>query len=173
MFPQAKFIHIVRDPCEMFSSTVRLWRALFETQACQKPELAGGPNGVCDIEEYVFQNMNSLYRDFFAEVAKIPAENFCQMRYEDLVRAPSDEISRSYRQLGLDSFEDIRPKLEAHLRELGDYKANRHHISDRQRSEVSRRWGWYMDRFGYRPAINAHTARPREAQHSARELIPA
>jgi hypothetical protein len=173
MFPQAKFIHIVRDPCEVFSSTVRLWRALFETQACQKPELAGDPNGVCDIEEYVFQNMNSLYRDFFAEVAKIPAENFCQMRYEDLVRAPSDEISRSYRQLGLDSFEDIRPKLEAHLRELGDYKANRHHISNRQRSEVSKRWGWYMDRFGYRPAINAHTAAPREAQHSARELIPA
>jgi hypothetical protein len=29
-----------------------------------------------------------------------------------------------------------------------------------------------MDRFGYRLAINAHTARPREAQHSARELIP-
>jgi hypothetical protein len=46
MFPQAKFIHIVRDPCEVFSSTVRLWRALFETQACQKPDLAGGPNGV-------------------------------------------------------------------------------------------------------------------------------
>src|SRR5262249_46364493 len=140
IFPQAKFIHIVRDPCEVFSSTVRLWRALFETQGCQKSELADSPNGVYDIEEYVFENMNLLYQEFFSEVAKSPTENFCQMRYEDLVRAPLDEISRSYKQLGLGSFEDIRPKLEAHLSKLADYTPNRHHISDRQRYEVGRRW---------------------------------
>jgi hypothetical protein len=88
MFPDAKFIHLVRDPCTVFSSTVRLWRALFDAQGCQKPEFAGGADGACGIEEYVFENMNLLYRDFFAEVAKIPAENFCELRYEDLIRAP-------------------------------------------------------------------------------------
>jgi Sulfotransferase family len=28
MFPEAKFIHIVQDPCEVFPSTVQLWRAM-------------------------------------------------------------------------------------------------------------------------------------------------
>jgi hypothetical protein len=116
--------------------------------------------------------MDLLYRDFFTEVAKIPVENFCQLRYEDLVRAPGPEISRIYRQLGLGLFEQFRPKLEAHLRELGGYKANQHRISDQQRSEVSRRWGWYMERFGYRAPVHLQTARPQDKRHGARELIP-
>jgi LPS sulfotransferase NodH len=143
MFPQAQFIHIVRDPCEVFSSTVRLWRALFQTQGCQKPQFDNAADGACTVEDYVFENMNLLYRDFFAEAAKIPPENFCELRYEDLVRNPAAEISRIYRQLGLGSFESVRPRLEAHLHEGGSYKSNRHRISDEQRAEVSRRWGWY------------------------------
>jgi hypothetical protein len=38
---------------------------------------------------------------------------------------------------------------------------------------VSRRWGWYMDRFGYRAPVRAQTAKSQEKRHSARELIPA
>jgi hypothetical protein len=173
MFPDAKFIHLVRDPCVVFPSTVRLWRALFDTQGCQKPEFAGGADGAWDIEEYVFENMNLLYRDFFAEVAKIPAENFCELRYEDLIEAPATEMSRIYQQLGLGSFEQLQPKLKAHLGELNGYKRNQHRISDQQRAAVSRRWGWYMDRFGYRAPVRAQTAKSQEKRHSTRELIPA
>ena len=149
MFPEAKFIHIVRDPCEVFPSTVRLWRALFETQGCQKPEFGAPAEDVPDLEQYVFDSMDLLYRDFFTEVAQIPAQNFCQIRYEDLIQAPIEEVARIYSQLQFGSFEKIRPKLEAHLRELEGYTTNKHHISPHQRAEVYRRWGWYMDRFGY------------------------
>jgi omega-hydroxy-beta-dihydromenaquinone-9 sulfotransferase len=153
MFPKAQFIHLVRDPCEVFSSTVRLWRGLFSTQGCQKPQFEGGADGPCAIEEYVLEKMNLLYRDFFAEAAKIPAGNFCELRYEDLVRDPAAEISRIYQQFGLGPFEPIRSQLEGHLRESGSYKANRHRVSDEQRAQVSRRWGWYMERFGYQAAV--------------------
>lgn len=46
-------------------------------------------------------------------------------------------------------------------------------ISDQQRAAVSRRWGWYMDRFGYRAPVRAQTAKSQEKRHRARELIPA
>ncbi|HEY2183455.1 MAG TPA: sulfotransferase [Xanthobacteraceae bacterium] len=172
MFPDAKFIHIVRDPCEVFSSTLRLWRGLFETQGCQKPEFGECANGAPDLERYVFENMNALYRDFFQEIAEIPAENFCHLRYEDLVRAPEAEMARVYRQLGLGSFGEVHPRLQAHLSGLDGYKPNRHRISERQRAEVSRRWGWYMDRFGYR-AVAGMPAAERPLRHTTRELLPA
>jgi hypothetical protein len=54
-----------------------------------------------------------------------------------------------------------------------EIKSNQHHISDQQRAAVSRRWGWYMDRFGYRAPVRAQTAKSQEKRHSARELIPA
>ena len=152
MFPEAKFIHVVRDPCEVFPSTVRLWRALFDTQGCQKPEFGALADGVPDIEQYVFDGMDLLYRNFFREIAEIPACNFYQVRYEDLVRAPIEELARMYSQLQFGSFGEIRPRLEAYVRALDGYKTNQHHISARQRAEVYRRWHWYMHRFGYHPS---------------------
>jgi omega-hydroxy-beta-dihydromenaquinone-9 sulfotransferase len=149
MFPEAKFIHIVRNPCELFPSTVRLWRALYETQGCQKPDLGALPDGTPDLEQYVFDTMDLLYRDFFEEAAQIPAENFCEVRYEDLIRAPVEEMSRIYRSLGLGPFERVRPKLEAHLRILDGYQTNQHRISDHHKAEVCRRWGWYLQRYDY------------------------
>jgi omega-hydroxy-beta-dihydromenaquinone-9 sulfotransferase len=172
MFPDAKFLHIVRDPCEVFSSTVRLWRTLFDTQGCQQPEFGALADDTPDIKQYVFDSMDLLYRDFFAEVAKIPVENFCHVRYEDLVRAPVGEIGRIYRELQLGSFKEIRPKLEARVRELDGYKPNQHRISD-HRTEVCERWGWYMDRFGYRAPFPAHTAERTQSRRIARQLIPA
>jgi hypothetical protein len=68
---------------------------------------------------------------------------------------------------------DAPAKLKAHLGELNGYKSNQHRISDQQRAAVSRRWGWYMDRFGYRAPVRAQTAKSQEKRHSGRELIPA
>ena len=150
MFPGAKFIHVVRHPCDVYSSTIRLWRALYDTQGCQKPDYGALPNGAPAIEQYVFDTMDLLYRDFFTQLSEIPVENYCQVRYEDLVRSPVAEIERIYRQLDLQSFERIRPCLEAHLSEGAAYKAHHHLMSDDEREEVCRRWGWYLDKFGYR-----------------------
>ncbi len=150
MFPGAKFIHVVRHPCDVYSSTIRLWRALYDTQGCQKPDYGALPNGAPAIEQYVFDTMDLLYRDFFTQLSEIPVENYCQVRYEDLVRSPVAEIERIYRQLDLQSFERIRPCLEARLSEGAAYKAHHHLMSDDEREEVCRRWGWYLDKFGYR-----------------------
>jgi hypothetical protein len=149
MFPDAKFVHLVRDPCEVFPSSLRFWRALFATQGCQKPDFGALVDGGPDIEQYVLHAMNSLYQNFFTQIAEIPAQNFCQVRYENLVRTPVDEMARIYRELQLGSFEKIRPKLEVYVRTLNGYKPNKYHISASQKAEVYRHWGWYMHRFGY------------------------
>src|SRR5205085_3842132 len=41
MFPGALFIHIVRDPYVVYSSTVNLWKTLYRTHGLQKPTYAG------------------------------------------------------------------------------------------------------------------------------------
>jgi hypothetical protein len=149
MFPNAKFIHMVRNPCEVFPSTIRLWRALYATQACQTPDLGELPSGSPSLERYVLETMVLLYRDFFTAVAEIPAENFCQVRYEDLIACPAAELERIYFSLDLGSFDPVRAKLDAHLRAVRGYKPNRHQISSGHKAEVLRRWGWYMKAFGY------------------------
>jgi len=149
MFPKAQFIHIARHPYELFSSTVLLWRALYETQGLQKPQFGALASGAPSIEDYVFDTMDALYRGFFEHAKQIPQQQFCHVRYEDLIRAPAVEIERLYRQLDLGDFTAFRPKLELHLRKFQAFRPNEHRIPEAQKAEIRRRWGWYMERFGY------------------------
>jgi hypothetical protein len=149
IFPQAKFIHMVRHPYEVFASTVSLWRALFETQGLQKPRYGALASGAPSIEQYVLETMDLLYHDFVDRTAEIPANQFCQVRYEDLIRTPVAEIERIYRQLGLGEFSLVRPKLEFRFRELDGYKPSEHALPEVYKAEIGRRWHWYMERYKY------------------------
>jgi len=149
MFPAAQFIHMVRHPCEVFASTVRLWRAMWETQALQTPQLGRLARGAPTVEELVLDNMDVLYRDFFAQAAEIPARQFCEVRYEDLVRSPVTEMERIYHHLDLGPLDPLLPELNSHLRSLKDYRPNAHRISQADQAEVWRRWRWYGERYGY------------------------
>src|SRR6185369_995061 len=47
LFPNARFVHIVRDPYALYGSTIKLWKTLYKFQALQEPRHEG-------LEEYVF-----------------------------------------------------------------------------------------------------------------------
>jgi hypothetical protein len=152
MFPTAQYIHVVRHPYDVFASTLLLWKAMFETQGMQKPRFDALPNGAPSIEEYVLETMNTLYHDLSHHIKKIPPDRFCEVRYEDLVRSPSMELERIYRQLNLGDFSTVRPQIEAHLRKLEDYKPNEYRLSEAQKAVIHCRWNWYIERYGYHAA---------------------
>ncbi|HWB01225.1 MAG TPA: sulfotransferase, partial [Pirellulales bacterium] len=90
-----------------------------------------------------------MYRKYEADRPRVPAENLCEVRYEDLVQDPIGQMDRIYSELKLGDFERARPALEAYVGATGDYQTNRYKISDRDRELVSTRWGHLMRRHGY------------------------
>ncbi len=149
MFPGAKFIHIVRNPAEVFPSSVRTWSTLFEVQGCQTPRAEALPNGAPSIEDYVLSTFNELYRDFSAARAALPPERFCELRYEDLVADPFAQLQRIYAQLALGPFDAARPHFAAHLAAVRDYRPSRHEIAPDTQSEMRRRWAPFFETYGY------------------------
>jgi hypothetical protein len=146
MFPDAKFVHIVRDPMVIFPSTVHLWKTLYSTQGMQKPTFAG-------LEEYVFANLIRMYDRFEADRAQVPAGNFCEMRYEDLVDDPIGEISRVYQTLGLGSFDELLPKLKDFVASNKGYETNKYReLAPELRQQIAQRWRRYAEQYGYAAA---------------------
>ena len=149
LFPDARFVHVVRHPVDLFASTSQLWHALCRTHGLQRPEF-GAIGNVPSMRDYVLQTMNVLYRDFFAAAAEIPPRHFCEVRYEDLVRTPIREMRRIYEQLELGPFAEVEQGLTAHLDAIADYRRNDHAVCDRDRMDVVKHWAWYFDRYGYK-----------------------
>lgn len=142
MFPGARFVHIVRDPCAVYSSTVKLWNTLHESQAFQNPPADGW-------DEYIFGCFERMYAQFERDREHLSPSQLCEVRYEDLVREPVPQMQAIYEQLELGDFEAARPKLLAYFDDTRDYRTNQHRIDPELRERIYERWGRYMQRFGY------------------------
>jgi hypothetical protein len=143
LFPDARFVHIVRDPFVVFPSTVNLWKTLYETHGFQVPTFAG-------LEEHVLATFSHLYVKLEEGKALIPPGQFHELRYEDLIGDPLGQMRLLYEKLGLGGFEDVRPLLERYLTEHAGYRTNRYpELSDETRARIRRHWGAVIERYGY------------------------
>jgi hypothetical protein len=142
LFPDARFVHIVRDPYVLFPSTVKLWKTLYKFQALQEPNHQG-------LEEYVFSCFEEMYEKFERDRALLDPRRFFEVRYEDLVRDPIGSLRALYQHLALGEFENVLPKLRAYFAEKRNYRAGSHQIDDCLRDQVDRRWGPFMQKYGY------------------------
>ncbi len=143
MFPDARFVHIVRNPYVVFPSTVNLWKSLYETHGLQKPTFMG-------LEEHVFATFVRLYERLEHGKTLVPKGRFVEIRYEHLVRDPEKEMQRIYEELEMGGFEEVRPALRQYVKKNADYKTNRFRpLEPELHAEITRRWGDVIRRYDY------------------------
>jgi len=146
LFPNARFVHIVRDPYVVFPSTVKTWKRFYADQGAQVPKFEG-------LEEHVFATFERMYEVFEQSRERIDPSRFCEVRYEDLVKDPVGEVRMIYDQLGLGEFDKVLPALEQYAARTADYKTNRYDLPPKTREEITRRWGRFIRKYGYLPEL--------------------
>ncbi|HSH41278.1 MAG TPA: sulfotransferase [Arenicellales bacterium] len=144
IWPEARFIHIRRNPYTVFASTRRFWRTLLRRYALQDfdDELAEGL-----MAETYPRMINRLYED----VADLGGERFVELSFEALERDPLGELARIYRSLGLAGYDESRDRFERYLESVRDYEKNRHEITRETVDKVDRHWGELARRWSYQP----------------------
>jgi hypothetical protein len=142
MFPDARFVHIVRDPYVVFPSTINLWKRLYKDEGFQTPRYQG-------LDEHVFDTLLRMYDVFERDRSLIPPGRFCEVRYEDLVADPIAQMRRIYQELDLGGFEEALPAVTKHMEGQADYQRNRYEIAPELREEIGRRWSGYIAKYGY------------------------
>ena len=142
MFPQARFVHIVRDPAVILPSTVKAWRSMAEYHGLQVSRFEG-------LEEMVVENFVQMYEAFEEERPLIDPARFCEVRFEDLVEDPIGQMRRVYESLGLDGFDQALPAMEQYVAGKAKYQRNDYELSAEAREKIGRRWGGYAEKYGY------------------------
>jgi hypothetical protein len=142
LFPGAKFIHITRNPYSLFPSTTRLWHSLDEVQGLQFPKDVG-------LEEYVFDCLTRMYRGFEDQRQRLPASSVYDLKYEDLVADPVEEVARIYCTLDLGDYSTVRGTIAAFAGQQKDYKTNKHELDEPLKAQIRQRWASYFERYGY------------------------
>jgi len=142
LFPDARFVHLVRDPFAVYPSTLHLWRVLWTAHGLQRPAWDTLP-------EYVLRTFTELYARLVAARPLVPPGRLYDLRYEDLVRDPVGRLAELYRALDLGDFEPARPHVEAYLAGVKGYETSRHLLTPEERDTVDCRWREVIEQYGY------------------------
>ena len=143
VFPDARFVHIRRNPFDVYVSTVKLLKDLdtvFRLRVRRDPDQSSA----------VLDTYQEMYDAFFDDIDQIPPSQFVEIAYEDLEEHPVEQLQTIYATLNLGDFEPVEPAIRRYLDSIAGYQKNRHKLIDPgTRARIADRWARSFDRWGY------------------------
>ena len=148
LFPDARFLHIVRNPLTVFPSTMRLWGALHLVHGLQvdNDEV---------LEPYILNTFEEMYAAFERDRKNIPANRIHEIRYEDLIDKPIETLGRAYRELDLGDFSNLQQALGKEIESIKHFRVNSYPADERIAKMVRSRWQAFIERYGYADEVDA------------------
>ena len=141
LFPEAKFVHIHRDPYAVFQSAAHTWRKVGKWWGLQ----------ACEVdEERILEDYVRLYEAFFAQRHRLQKQNFCEVRFEDLERDPMGQMKHVYESLELPKFDHAMPAVRNYLHTVTGYSRNSFPaLPVEMRRRVASKWSRSFAEWGY------------------------
>jgi hypothetical protein len=142
MFPEAKFVHIHRDPYAVFPSSRRTFRVNGQMNGLQDPR--------GDDESWVLGQYRAMYDAFFEERGLIPSGHYHEVAFERLEEDPIGEVQRLYEALGLPDFGHVEPALRGYVESIVGYTKNASPpLSADLRRRIHAEWRPCFEEWGY------------------------
>jgi hypothetical protein len=143
IFPNAKFVHVHRNPYEVFQSSCR-------TLSIGPPLLQMQRFDFNDLEELVLGRYEALYDRFLEQRELVPKGNLYEMSFDSLTRDPVSAVKSVYEALSLPGLDALEDDLRAYVNTLSGYKPNLHAgLSESSSALVAERWKRFFSSWGY------------------------
>ena len=117
LYPDAKFIHVYRNPWKVHASSMKLMQRFTEELAFQSHEMSS-------LEDFVSKRYAAIMQQWSSDRPLIPQENLIELRHEDITAHPCETVERIYRQFDLPNWSAMQPKLKAYADFLASYQNN-------------------------------------------------
>lgn len=142
MFPNAKFIYLMRNPYTVFEST----RSFF-TNTIQPLRLQEITDA--EIEANVIEVYRRLFDKYEEEKHLIPEGNLIEVKFEDFEHNAYEMTEEIYRSLKLPGFEAAKEDIKRYLGKKKGYKKNQYKYEQRTIDLVEKNWGMALEKWGY------------------------
>jgi hypothetical protein len=139
LFPDARFVHIHRNPFEVFQSaahTGQVFGLVSQEWQAQIDNI---------LAKYV-----EVQEAFFRERDLIPPDRFCEIAYDDLTADPIGRMRAIYDALRLPDFAEAEPAMRDYLASVSGYARNDYAALDPVVVErITKAWRPYFEAWGY------------------------
>ena len=147
IFPEARFVHIIRNPVIVYLSTMKFFTQLFPTLQLElftEKEFSG----------MVLDTYGSMLRDYLEDVKMVDPDRLIEIRYEELVEEPLNNLEHIYKQFNYSGFQDLKPVFESYLESLEDHKIDSYSMDQKEFDCVMEHVGFAMELWDYKMPEN-------------------
>ncbi|RMG77870.1 MAG: sulfotransferase [Bacteroidetes bacterium] len=143
VFPDAKFVHIIRDPYRTFQSTLNLYRNTVAKLSMQKRDENK------DVEA-IIHRYKIMYDFYLEERRLIKPGNLIEIRFEDLEKDFLNGVAEIYEQLKLEGWDQFEPILKKYLESQSSYRKNVYpELEDSLKQKINSAWRKTFEEWGY------------------------
>lgn len=142
-YPDAKFIHIYRNPWLVHASSLKLMHHFMEHLAFQSHDPAA-------IEQFVSRRYASIMQKWFADRDLIPRENLVELHHEDITTQPVEVVESIYQQFHLANWSTMKPRLRVYAHSLIGYQNNEYTFDNEYLDRIESYVGPLAGRLGYK-----------------------
>jgi hypothetical protein len=139
IYPDAKFIHIVRNPMDVIPSTINLYKKIL-------PEFSLQDANQIDLNEFVFNYYEQVMRQFMERKNEIDPPQLVELKYEDFVNAPTQVISDAFQQLHITTSVN---GLETFFESRKNFKRNNFVIDEQLKKSIQVRCSSVIEAYSY------------------------
>ena len=138
-YPNARFVHVHRDPYRVFQSTRHLHQTWFKNFAFLQPPRMD------ELDAFILWMYQEMYAAYDAEVGAIPDDRLFECSFDELETAPEETVENLCGQLGMADF-----SVRDYVRSLKSYRKNSYEpLAEVDRAVVRDAWGFAFGRWGY------------------------
>jgi len=106
-----------------------------------------------------------LTEDYEADRHVVPADHLIELRYEDFIKDPIATMRDLYARLDIGDFSKAEAPMRAYLEEQKEHRVSEYEMPPELKRKVIERLRPYIDRYGYREAVNRELAKSSPAKH--------
>lgn len=145
LFPEAKFIHIYRNPYIVYLSTIKMFKGLIKDLTLQNIPTAEV------LEEKIFNLYCQVMKLNFEQQNLIPKENYTEIKFEDFEKNPLSGIEKVYIDLGINGFIQTKDNFKRYLDSVKKHRKANYTIPSALTDKIYSRLAFAIDKWGYKP----------------------
>ncbi len=141
VFPDAKFVHIYRNPYRVYFSTERLYGITL-------PMVAWEYVSEEVVKDFIIYAYREMFNRYFEAKKLIPEGNLVEINYEDFIGNEMEMLRKAYQTLGL-NFESAEPYIKAEVKSYEGYQTNKYEYDPERMEEIYAAWKTAFEELGY------------------------
>ena len=120
-YPNAKFIHIYRNPIFVYLSTYKFFYELFPSVNLQKI-------GENRLKELVIYNYREMYKDYFKQKKLIRKENLIEIPFEEFRSSSLKHVKKIYQKFNIEGYLNNEDSFKKYIDNQKSHKMNTYKI---------------------------------------------